>query len=200
MRRASALLALLVACAAWVRAAEAQPTAVPTPAGAGAVAPSDQTAVKPGLPDDRANPTLTLGGGGPAPSPWPPQTAVAPPAATLTPSAVPGDEPGRSEPNTGPTPAAAGSVHRKPSVAGGRPVSVTRAPVYTVLAFEAGKSLALRAPDGTAVSFPLAKKADVAAGVGPGSSVTIRTKTQGGKKVVTQVREAGGALVLTNVN
>ena len=79
-------------------------------------------------------------------------------------------------------------------------MSVTRAPVFTVLSLEAGKSLALRAPDGTAVSFPLAKKADVAPGVGPGSSVTIRTKTQGGKKVVTQVREAGGSLVLTNVN
>jgi hypothetical protein len=186
-------LAVLALAFAAAGAAGAQPTAVPTPAGAGAVAPSDLSAVRPGLPDERANPTVALGAAPPAPAPLA-ATGTAAPA----PTPAPVDEPSRSEPNTGAAPAAAGSVHGKPGVS--RPVSVTRAPLYTVLAFEKGTSLTLRRPDGTTVSFPLAKKSDVAAGVGPGSSVTVRTKTQGGKKVVTQVRLAGDAPVLTNVN
>lgn len=108
------------------------------------------------------------------------------------------EEPGRSEPETGAAPAAAGSVHRKPGVAP-RPVSVAKAPSYTVVALD-GKSLTLRRPEGTTVTFPLAKKADVPKGLSPGRSVTIRTRTERGKKVVVRVREAGDTPVLTNVN
>ncbi|MGA7991549.1 MAG: hypothetical protein WCC53_08975, partial [Thermoanaerobaculia bacterium] len=114
-----------------------------------------------------------------------------------TPAAV--LEPGLSEPNTGPEPAAAGGVHHKPGVSG-RAVSVSKSPPYTVVAYVAGKSLTLRRPEGTTVSFPLAKKADVPKGLAPGLSVTIRTRTERGKKVVTRVREAGDTPVLTNVN
>jgi hypothetical protein len=108
------------------------------------------------------------------------------------------EEPGVSEPNTGPDPAA-GSAHRKPGVSG-RPVSVSKAAPYTVVSYEAGKSLTLRSPEGTTVSFPLAKKADVPKVLAAGQSVTIRTKTEHGKKVVTRVRAAGDTPVLTNVN
>jgi len=144
MGRRIALLAFGLACAAGVRA-EAQPTAVPTPA--------------------------------------------APPAV---------EEPGRSEPETGAAPAAAGSVHRKPGVAP-RPVSVAKAPSYTVVALD-GKSLTLRRAEGTTVTFPLAKKADLPKGLAPGQSVTIKTRTENGKKVVSRIREASDAPVLTNVN
>ncbi len=111
----------------------------------------------------------------------------------------PAEEPGRSEPQTGEAPAAAGSVHRKPGVAP-RPVTVTKTLTYTVVSFEPGKSLTLRRPEGTIVTFPFAKKADVSKGLAPGRSVTIRTRTEHGKKVVSRVREAGGTPVLTNVN
>lgn len=115
-----------------------------------------------------------------------------------TPAAA--DEPGVSQPNTGPSPAAAGSVHRKPSVSAGRPVSVAKAPPYTVVAYEAGKSLTLRRADGTTVAFALSKKADVPKNIAPGRSVTIRTRSERGKRVVTRVREASDIPVLTNVN
>ena len=199
MRRAVALLALPIAFLAAARAADAQPTAVPTASGAGAVTPSDQSAVRPALPDASANRNVELGTGAPTPAAWPPGTALAPPA-TPTPTPVPTMEPGHSEPNTGTSPASAGSVHRKPSVAGGRPVTVARAPLYTVLALEPGKSLTLRRADGSLVKLGLAKHADVPEGIGPGSSVSIQTKTQHGKKVVTRVRETDGTPVLTNVN
>jgi hypothetical protein len=195
MRRRVAFFALVIACAAGVRA-EAQPTAVPTAAGAGAVAPSDQTAVKPSLPDERANSNVTLGTAPPTPAPLPVPASPLPPPRTAASPAV--EEPGRSEPETGAAPAAAGSVHRKPGVAP-RPVSVTKAPAYTVVALD-GKSLTLRRAEGTAVTFPLAKKADVPKGLAPGQSVTIKTRTENGKKVVSRVREASDAPVLTNVN
>ncbi|HEY3349907.1 MAG TPA: hypothetical protein VGM13_09060 [Thermoanaerobaculia bacterium] len=108
------------------------------------------------------------------------------------------DEPGRSEPPAGVAPAAAGSVHRKPGVAP-RPVSVAKAPSYTVVALE-GKSVTLRRAEGTTVTFPLARKADLPKGLAPGQSVTIRIRTEKGKKVVSRVRAAGDAPVLTNVN
>jgi hypothetical protein len=190
-----ALLAFVLACAAGVRA-EAQPTAVPTPSGAGAVAPSDQTAVKPSLPDERANRTVTLGTAPPTPAPLPIPAQAPPPATTASTPTV--EEPGRSEPDTGAAPAAAGSVHRKPGVAS-RPVSVAKAPSYTVVALD-GKSLTLRRAEGTTVTFPLARKADVPKGLAPGQSVTIKTRTENGKKVVSRVREASDAPVLTNVN
>jgi hypothetical protein len=189
-----ALFALVLAYAC-ARRSEAQPTAVPTPAGAGAVAPSDQTAVKPALPDERANGTVGLGGAPPTPAPLPaPSSGPAAPKASPVP-----EEPGRSEPDTGASPAAAGSVHRKPGVAG-RPVSVSKAAAYTVVAFEAGGSLTLRRAEGTTVTYPLAKKADVPKGLAPGQSVTIRTRTEHGRKVVARVREAGDTPVLSNVN
>jgi hypothetical protein len=194
MGRRVAFLAFGLACAAGVRA-DAQPTAVPTAAGAGAVAPSDQTAVRPALPDERANRTVSLGAGSPTPAPLPAPTHT-PPARNAVPAAV--EEPGRSEPDTGEAPAAAGSVHRKPGVAP-RPVSVAKAPSYTVVALD-GKSLTLRRAEGTTVTFPLAKKADVPKGLAPGQSVTIKTRTENGKKVVSRVREASDAPVLTNVN
>lgn len=186
-------LALLALAFAAAGTAGAQPTAVPTPGGAGAVAPSDQRAVKPALPDERANATVELGAAPPAPAPLP--TPPVPPAASASPGV---EEPGRSEPDTGTAPAAAGSVHRKPGVA--RPVSVTKAPPYTVVSVEAGKSLTLRRPEGTLVTYPLAKKADVPKDLAPGRSVTIKTRTERGKRVVTRVREAGDTPVLTNVN
>jgi hypothetical protein len=194
MGRQVAFLAFVLACAAGVPAG-AQPTAVPTAAGAGAVAPSDQTAVRPALPDERANRTVALGTGSPTPAPLP-APVPAPPARNVTPAAV--EEPGRSEPNTGEAPAAAGSVHRKPGVAP-RPVSVAKAPSYTVVALD-GKSLTLRRAEGTTVTYPLAKKADVPKGLAPGQSVTVKTRTENGKKVVSRVREASDAPVLTNVN
>ena len=80
-------------------------------------------------------------------------------------------------------------MHRKPGVAS-RPVSVAKAPAYTVVALD-GKSLTLRRAEGTTVTFPLAKKADVPKGLAPGQSVTIKTRTENGKKVVSRVREAG---------
>ena len=190
-----AFFAFGLACAAGVRA-EAQPTAVPTAAGAGAVAPSDQTAVKPALPDERANRTVALGTAPPTPAPLPAPAPAPSPARTAAPPAV--EEPGRSEPETGAAPAAAGSVHRKPGVAP-RPVGVAKAPSYTVVALD-GKSLTLRRPEGTTVTFPLAKKADLPKGLAPGQSVTIRTRTENGKKAVSRVREASDAPVLTNVN
>jgi hypothetical protein len=196
MRPRLALLALVLACAATARAAEAQPTAVPTSAGAGAVAPSDQTAVKPALPDERANRTVELGTS-PTPAPLPMPAAALPAAKTAAPSSV--EEPGRSEPDTGQAPAAAGSVHRKPGVAP-RPVNVAKAPPYTVVSFEPGKSVTLRRPEGTTVTFPLAKKADVPKSLAPGRSVSIRTRTEHGKKVVTRIAESGDTPVLTNVN
>lgn len=192
MGRRVALFAFGLACAACL-SAEAQPTAVPTAAGAGAVAPSDQTAVKPALPDERANRTVELGTAPPTPAPLP---APVPAPAPAPPPAV--EEPGRSEPVTGEAPAAAGSVHRKPGVAP-RPVSVAKAPSYTVVALD-GKSLTLRRAEGTTVTFPLARKADVPKGLAPGRSVTIKTRTENGKKVVSRVREASDAPVLTNVN
>lgn len=189
------LAVFALACAA-AGAASAQPTAVPTPAGAGAVAPSDQSAVRPALPDDRANRTVELGAP-PTPAPLP-APAAAPPAPKAA-AALPVEEPGRSEPDTGTSPAAAGSVHRKPGVAP-RPVSVTKAPAYTVVALEPGKSVTLRRPEGSTVTFPLAKKADLPGDLAPGRSVTIRTRTEHGKKVVTRMRESGDTPVLTNVN
>jgi hypothetical protein len=192
MDRRVAFFALGLAC---VRA-EAQPTAVPTAAGAGAVAPSDQTAVKPSLPDERANSTVTLGTAPPTPAPLAVPVPPPPPPGVVASPTV--EEPGRSEPETGAAPAAAGSVHRKPGVAS-RPVSVAKAPAYTVVAVE-GRSLTLRRPEGTTVTFPLAKKADVPKGLAPGQSVTIKTRTENGKKVVSRVREASDAPVLTNVN
>jgi hypothetical protein len=200
--RTSALLALVVACAALTRTAAAQPTAVPTPAGAGAVAPSDQKAVRPGLPDERANPILDLGTAPPTPAPLPPPLplpAAASSSATPVRSPAPVEEPGRSEPDTGESPAAAGSVHRKPGVAG-RPVSVAKAPPLTVVAYEPGKTLTLRRAEGTTVTYPLAKKSDVPKGLAPGQFVTIKTRAEHGKRVVTRVREASETPVLTNVN
>ena len=186
----------LFALAAGVAApAGAQPTAVPTAAGAGAVAPSDQTAVRPALPDDRANGTVTLGTAPPTPAPLPAAAATPKPTAGAASNV---EEPGRSEPDTGASPAAAGSVHGKPGVAG-RPVSVASALPYTVVAFEPGKTLTLRRPEGTTVAFPLAKKAEVPKGLAAGHTVTIRTRTEHGKKVVTRVRESGETKVLTNV-
>lgn len=195
MGRRIAFLAFGLACAGGVPA-EAQPTAVPTAAGAGAVAPSDQTAVRPALPDERANRTVALGAGSPTPAPLPVPAAAPSPTRVPAPPIV--EEPGRSEPDTGEAPAAAGSVHRKPGVAP-RPVSVAKAPSYTVVALD-GKSLTLRRAEGTTVTFPLAKKADVPKGLAPGQSVTIKTRTENGKKVVSRVREASDAPVLTNVN
>lgn len=203
MRLGAGLFALAAACA-LARAADAQPTAVPTPAGAGAVSPSDQTAVKPGLPDERANRTVPLGTAPPTPAPLPAPGEAARPAPSPAPTPAAGtgeaDAPGRSEPRIGPSPAAAGSVHRKPSVSGGRPVTVTKEVPYTVVLYEPGKSLTLRRPEGTLVSFPLSRKAEVPKGLAPGASVTIRTRTEGGKKVVARVREATETPVLTNVN
>jgi hypothetical protein len=191
MRLAALALALTAAGAAG-----AQPTAVPTPAGAGAVAPSGQKAVRPSLPDERANATVELGVSAPTPAPLPAPSVL--PAAPAAPAAPALEEPGRSEPDTGTAPAAAGSVHRKPGVA--RPVSVTKAPPYTVVSIEAGKSLTLRRPEGTLVTYPLAKKADVPKDLAPGRSVTIKTRSEHGKRVVTRVRDAGDTTVLTNVN
>lgn len=200
MRPRLALFASFLVCAALAPAVQAQPTAVPTPAGAGAVAPSDQSAVKPGLPDERANRNVSLGAAPAAPAL--PAADAARPTPTPAPLPTPAgdDEPGRSEPVTGASPAAAGSVHRKPGVSPGRPVSVTKATPYTVLAYEPGKSLTLRRPEGTAVSWPLARKADVPKNLAPGRTVTVRTKTEGGRTVVSHVREAGDTPVLTNVN
>jgi hypothetical protein len=194
MRR-PALLALVALFAASARPAAAQPTAVPTPAGAGAVAPSDQKAVRPVLPDERANPTLDLGTAPPTPAPLPAPPAG--PALVRTPAPV--EEPGRSEPDTGESPAAAGSVHRKPG-ASPRPVSVAKAPPLTVVSYEPGKTLTLRRAEGTTLTYPLAKKAEVPKGLAAGWSVTVKTRTEHGKKVVTRVREAGDTPVLTNVN
>ena len=187
-------LAVLALTFAAAGAASAQPTAVPTPAGAGAVAPSDQRAVKPALPDARANATVELGTAPPTPAPLP--SPAVPPATRVAPPGV--EEPGRSEPDTGEAPAAAGSVHRKPGVA--RPVSVTKAPPYTVVSIETGRSLTLRRAEGTLVTYALAKKADVPKDLAPGRSVTIKTRTEHGKRVVTRVRDAGDTTVLTNVN
>jgi hypothetical protein len=195
MRPGLAFLAAALAAAVLVRPAAAQPTAVPTPAGAGAVAPSDQKAVRPVLPDDRANPTLDLGTAPPTPAPLP--AAPAPAATPVRPPAV--EEPGRSEPDTGESPAAAGSVHRKPGVAG-RPVSISKAPALTVVSYEPGRTLTLRRAEGTTLTYPLSKKADVPKGLAPGWSVSIKTRTEHGKKVVTRVRAAGDTPVLTNVN
>ena len=197
MRVLPAALLLALACGG----ASAQPTPVPTPSGAGAVTPSDQVAVQPALPDERANRNVALGTSPPTPAPLVPATApaTAGPAPAATPAA--GEEaPGRSEPNTGTSPAAAGSVHRKPSVSGGRPVTVSKESPLTVVAYEPGKTLTLRRPEGTAVTYPLAKKADVPAGLAPGRSVTIRTKTEHGRKVVSRVRVASDVPVLSNVN
>jgi hypothetical protein len=246
--------------------ASGQPTPLPTPGGAGAVAPADQTAVQPALPDQRANRNLELGVE-PAPTGpeqadtgivvnyeegrnlvlrrtdgtqvvYPvPATMVFPPELRLfetatvyrvplpgggfrvtrlsagppragetvgrgapepAPSAV--DEAGVSTPNTGAAPAAAGSVHKKPGVSAGRPVTVSKVPPYTVVAYDAGKSLTLRRADGTTVTFALSKKADVPKDLAPGRSVTVRTKIERGKTVVSRVREAGETTVLTNVN
>ncbi len=195
MRDWLALPAFVLAVLACARAVEAQPTAVPTAPGAGAVAPSDQTAVRPALPDARPNRTVTLGTAPPTPAPLP---TVAPTPTAAAPAAV--EEPGRSEPDTGVSPAAAGSVHRRPGVAPGRPVSVAKALPYTVVAFQPGRSLTLRRPEGTTVAFSLAKKAVVPKGLAPGQTVTIRTRTEHGKRVVTRVRLAGETPVLTNVD
>ena len=204
MRALAAFFALALASIAPSRPAEAQPTAVPTPAGAGAVSPSDQTAVRPSLPDERANRTVPLGTAPPTPAPLPPPGEAVRVAPTPVPSPAPvatgAEAPGRSEPNIGPSPAAAGSIRRKPSVSGGRPVTITKELPYTVVAYEPGKSLLLRRPEGTLVSLPLARKAEVPKGLAPGTSVTIKTRTEGGKKVVTRVRESAETPVLTNVN
>jgi hypothetical protein len=261
VRAALAALALVLAATR----ALGQPTPAPTPGGAGAVAPADQTAVQPALPDERANRNLELGVEAAATGPEQADTGVVvnfeegrnvvlrradgtqvvypvpativfprelrlyetatvyrvplagggfrvtrlaagPPRAGETtgrgapePTPAATEEPGVSEPNTGEAPAAAGSVHRRPGVSG-RPVTLSKAPAYTVVAYEAGKSLTVRRPEGTTVTFPLAKKADVPKALVPGLSVTIRTRTEHGKKVVTRVREAGDTPVLTNVN
>jgi hypothetical protein len=109
------------------------------------------------------------------------------------------DEAGVSAPNTGLAPAAAGAVHRKPGVVG-RPVSVAKAPSLTVVSYERGKTVTLRRAEGTTLTYPLARRADVPKGLAPGWSVTVRTRTEHGKKVVTRIREAGDIPVLTNVN
>lgn len=262
MRAALILLALVLAASA----APGQPAPAPTPGGAGAVAPSDQIAVQPALPDERANRNLELGVEPAATGPeqadtgvvvnyeegrnvvlrradgtqvvYPvPATIVFPPELRLygtatvyrvplagggfrvtrltsgppragetvgrgasepAPAAV--GEPGVSEPNTSTASAAAGSAHKKPGVVAGRPVGIAKAVPYSVVAIEPGKSLTLRRPEGTTVTLPLAKKADVPKTLAPGQSVTIRTRTVHGKKVVTRVREAGNTPVLTNVN
>jgi hypothetical protein len=110
------------------------------------------------------------------------------------------EEPGVSEPPTGEAPAAAGSVHRKPGVAPGRRVTVGTTQPYTVVGYAPGKSLTLRRPEGMVVTFPLARKADVPKNLAPGLSVTIRTRSERGKRVVTRVRESGDTPVLSNVN
>jgi hypothetical protein len=151
--------------------------------------------VRPALPDDRANATVDLGAAPPTPAPLP-----APPAGAAATAAPPGvEEPGRSEPDTGAASAASGSGHRKPGVAG-RPVNVTKAPPYTVVAVEPGRSLTLRRAEGTTVTYPFASRADLPKQLAPGQSVTIRTRTEHGKRVVSRVREAGDIPVLTNVN
>lgn len=261
MRAVFAVVVLgLASSRAW-----GQPTPAPTPAGAGAVSPADQTAVRPALPDQGANRSVQLGTEPAATGPeqadtglvvnfeegrnvvlrradgtqvvYPvPATFVFPPELRLhepatvyrvpladggvrvtrlsaglpragessgrsaperAPAAV--EEPGRSEPPTGAAPAAAGSVHRKPGVAP-RPVSVSKALAYTLVALEPGKSVTLRRPEGTTVTFPLAKKADVPKSLAPGRSVTIRTRAERGKRVVTRIRESGDTPVLTIVN
>lgn len=259
------VFAAVLALGLWAFPASGQPTPAPTPAGAGAVAPADQTAVQPALPDQRANRNLELGVEPAAAGPeqadtgvvvnfeegrnvvlrradgtqvvYPvPATFVFPPELRLYETAtvyrVPlagggfrvtrlsagppragealgrgasgtapaaAEEPGVSEPNTGTAPAAAGSVHRRPGVSGRR-VSVTKSPPYTVVAYEPGKSLTLRRAEGTTVTFALARKADVPKGLAPGRAVTIKTRTERGKRVVTRVRESGDIPVLTNVN
>jgi hypothetical protein len=90
-------------------------------------------------------------------------------------------------------------VHRKPGVAG-RPVSISKAPALTVVSYEPGRTLTLRRAEGTTLTYPLSKKADVPKGLAPGWSVSIKTRTEHGKKVVTRVRAAGDTPVLTNVN
>ncbi len=109
------------------------------------------------------------------------------------------EEPGVSEPSTGPAPASAGSVHRRNGVAG-RAVSVAKALPYTVVAFEPGRTLTLRRPEGTSVVLSLSRKAVVPKGLAPGQTVTIRTRTEHRKRVVTLVRLAGPTPVLTNVD
>jgi hypothetical protein len=129
------------------------------------------------------------------PAPVPEGAGAPAPANHATPAT---EEPGRSEPDTGAAPAAAGSVHRKPGVA--RPASVSKAPPYTVVTIDPGRSLTLRRPEGTLVTYPLAKKADVPKDLAPGTSVTVKTRTEHGKKVVTRVRASGDAPVPANVN
>jgi hypothetical protein len=196
------LAALVLAWASAALRADAQPTAVPTPSGAGAVAPSDQSAVQPALPDERANRNVSLGTASPAP-PFPPgSTAFAPvptPASAASSSAPSEPEaPGHSEPNTGSSAAGTSGGHRKATV--GPAVRVGKEAPFTVVAYEPGKSLTVRRPEGTAVTFGLAKKAEIPHGLAPGRSVTIRTRTEHGKKVVTRVRDAGDTPVLTNAN
>lgn len=180
--------------------ADGQPTAVPTSSGAGAVTPSDQTAVKPALPDARSNGTVPLGTEPPTPVPLPPPADASRPTPTPAPTPAAAEEPGYSEPNTGPSPAGPGGVGHKPSVSGGRRVTVAKEPPLTVVAYEPGRSLTVRRPEGTAVTYGLAKKAQVPKGLAPGHSVAIRTRIEHGKRVVTRVREAGDTPVLTNVN
>jgi hypothetical protein len=79
-------------------------------------------------------------------------------------------------------------------------VSVAKETPYTVVAYEPGKSLTLRRAEGITVTYPLARKADVPKDLARGRFVTIRTRTEHGKKVVSRVRESGETPVLTNVN
>jgi hypothetical protein len=58
----------------------------------------------------------------------------------------------------------------------------------------------LRRAEGTLVTYPLAKNADVPKHVGPGLAVTVKTRAEHGTRVVTRMREAADVPVLTNVN
>ena len=124
------------------------------------------------------------------PAPTPTAAAPAAPAATPVPEPeTPADEATRSEPDTGATPAGTAGGHRKGGAAA--PASAPRpTPLYTVLAFEAGKSLSVRSPDGHTLVFGLTKKTKAPAGLAAGATVTVRARTSGKTKVATEVRLA----------
>lgn len=99
------------------------------------------------------------------------------------------EEATRSEPDTGATPAGTAGGHRKGGVAA--PASAPRpTPLYTVLSMDPGRSLSVRAPDGHTVVFDLTKKTKLPPDLAVGTTVTVRAKASGRRRVATDVRLA----------
>ena len=132
-----------------------------------------------------------------AQEPFPTAPPGAPPIASEP--QRPPDDPTVSSPPPVASPAA-GGVRQKPGVVPARPVSLVRNAASTVTGYEKGKSLTVKTPAGTLVTYRLAKDASAPEDLSPGRTVLVETKVVKNQRYATRVTYAEARVVLTNVD